>query len=210
MATASVAAEGVAALVLAAGSGRRLGGPKALLRYQGTLLVERAVAVARQAECAPVVVVLGSAADQVQTAAEFTDATVVVNKAWSTGMASSLRTGLTAAQEAGAVAVALLPVDMPGLTAQAVRRVCAGADPDTLACGAYDGRRSYPVVLGRGHWPGVTTLASADVGVRPYLLARAEQVTDVACEDVADPADVDTPEEAEPWGIDVAGQVGAG
>ncbi|MGE5828368.1 MAG: NTP transferase domain-containing protein, partial [Micromonosporaceae bacterium] len=34
----------VAGLVLAAGGGRRYGGPKALVRHEGTLLVERAVA----------------------------------------------------------------------------------------------------------------------------------------------------------------------
>jgi nicotine blue oxidoreductase len=50
---------------LAAGSGRRLGYPKALLRHDDVLLVERATRVLRDAGCEPVLVVLGAAADQV-------------------------------------------------------------------------------------------------------------------------------------------------
>ena len=56
----------VAGLVLAAGGGRRFGGPKALVRHEGSLLVERAVATARAGGCAPIVVVLGAGAAEVR------------------------------------------------------------------------------------------------------------------------------------------------
>ncbi len=146
-------------------------------------------------------VVLGAAADQIQATAALDGATVLVNKAWSTGMASSLRAGLTAAEEAGVTAVVILPVDMPHLSAEAVRLVAAASDPGALACGTYQGRRNYPVLLGRQHFSGASTLASADVGIRAYLLARAGQVQDVACDEVAAPDDVDTPEDAARCGI---------
>ena len=48
-----------AAVVLAAGGGRRYGMPKALVEYEGSLLVERAVRTA-QAVCDPVLVVLAA------------------------------------------------------------------------------------------------------------------------------------------------------
>lgn len=189
--------------MLAAGSGRRLGGPKALLRYRDALLVEHAMRTVREAGCDPVVVVLGAAADQVQATAELAEATVVVNKAWSTGVGSSLRAGLAAAEQTDAQAVVVVPVDMPGLTAQAVRRVADLPHRHALVCGTFGGRRGYPMMLGRGHWSGIATLARADVAVRPYLLARAAQITDVACDRVADPDDVDTAEDAARWGIEV-------
>jgi hypothetical protein len=53
------------------------------------------------------------------------------------------------------------------------------------------------------HWSGIATLARVDVAVRPYLLARAAQITDVGCDRIADPDDVDTPEDAACWGIEV-------
>jgi CTP:molybdopterin cytidylyltransferase MocA len=190
-------------VVLAGGSGRRLGVPKALLRYGDRLLVEHAAQTLRDGGCDQVVVVLGAAADQVQDGADLSDVTVVVNQAWGTGVGSSLRAGLRAAEEAGAEAAVLLPVDMPGVTADAVRKVADLPYPDALVCGTYEGRRSFPMVIGRTHFAGVSMLANADVGVRPYLLARAGQVTQVACDAVATPDDVDTPADAERVGIEV-------
>ena len=51
----------VAGLVLAAGEGRRLGGPKALLVIDGERLVDRTVRVLYDAGCTPVYVVAGAA-----------------------------------------------------------------------------------------------------------------------------------------------------
>ncbi len=85
----------VAGLVLAAGAGRRYGMPKALVPYEGRLLVERAYLMIA-AVCDPVVVVVGAAADEVRSRAELGAAVVVVNPQWDTGMGSSLRTGLAA------------------------------------------------------------------------------------------------------------------
>lgn len=191
----------VAGLVLAAGRGRRIGGPKALLRHGDALLVEHALRIVRDAGCDPIVVILGAAADDVRSAADLADATVVVNKAWSTGVGSSLRTGLSTVEEMGAEAVVVVPVDMPGLTAEAARRVAAEPAPDALACATFEGRRGHPMLVGRAHFAGIATLANGDVGIRPYLLARAAQVTEIPCDEVATPGDVDTPEDAARWGI---------
>src|SRR5262245_52916064 len=67
----------VAGLVLAAGGGRRYGGPKALVHHEGQLLVERAVSTVREAGCAPIVVVLGAAAAEVRAQAKLGDVTIV-------------------------------------------------------------------------------------------------------------------------------------
>jgi CTP:molybdopterin cytidylyltransferase MocA len=191
--------------VLAAGSGRRIGAPKALLRWREQPLVERAVETLREAGCAPVVVVLGAAADRVGEAADLSAATVVVNRAWGTGMASSLKAGLGAAAETDAEALVVVPVDMPGITAEAVRRVVALPHREALGSAPDEGRRGFPVLLGRAHWPGVTTLVNADVGLRPYLLARTAQVSEIACDEVATADDVDTVDDAARLGIAVPG-----
>ncbi len=95
------ASAAIAAVVLAAGGGRRYGMPKALVEYEGSLLVERAVRTAR-AVCDPVLVVLGARAMDVWRQADLEGATVLANKDWETGMASSLRMGLArAARVAG-------------------------------------------------------------------------------------------------------------
>jgi nicotine blue oxidoreductase len=161
------------------------------VRYEGRLLVERAVGTLRAAGCEPVLVVLGAAADRVRAEADLDGAAMIGNPDWETGMGSSLRVGLAALAGTEAVAAAILLVDMPGVTAAAVERVAAGATGVTLAMGGYGGRRGHPVVAGREHWAGIAALAQGDVGARPYL--RTHGVVVVPCDDVAEDFDLDVP-----------------
>lgn len=185
----------VAGVVLAAGAGRRFGMPKALVPYQGSLLVERAARVLASAGCDPVVVVLGARADEVRERADLGSALVAFNPDWPTGMGSSLRTALTLLAEGTSpddvIATVVLPVDMPGVTADAAARVADHATPEALAAATYGEQRGHPVLLGRDHWNGVRASASGDAGARHYL--RRHDVTPVPCEDVANGRDVDHP-----------------
>jgi CTP:molybdopterin cytidylyltransferase MocA len=182
----------VAGLVLAAGGGRRYGMPKALVEYEGSLLVERAVRTARVV-CDPVLVVLGAQAVDVWRTADLDGATVLANRDWETGMASSLRTGLDGLRgwpgRVDAVLVTL--VDMPGMTPAALQALAAHAAPDALATATYDGVRGHPVLLGREHWAGVAATATGDEGARRYL--GTHEVTEVDCSGLADPTDLDVP-----------------
>src|ERR687893_3188370 len=114
----------LAAVVLAAGGGRRYGMPKALVEYEGSLLVERAVRTAREV-CDPVLVVLGARAVDVWRQADLGGATVLANADWETGMASWLRTGLDGLRgwPGGIEAALVLLVDMPGMTPAALERM---------------------------------------------------------------------------------------
>ncbi|MEW2444475.1 nucleotidyltransferase family protein [Micromonospora marina] len=184
----------VAGLVLAAGGGRRYGRPKALVRHGGSLLVERASRTLIDGGCDPVVVVLGAAADPVRAVADLRGCLVVDNADWVTGMGSSLRVGLGALLATDSVAAVVLLVDMPGVTAEAVRRVAAGAGPAVLAAAGYPpGRRGHPVLLGRDHWAGVRATARGDTGAAAYLRAHRARLRIVTCGDVADDRDLDVP-----------------
>jgi CTP:molybdopterin cytidylyltransferase MocA len=182
----------VGAVVLAAGGGRRYGMPKALVEYEGSLLVERAVRTAREV-CDPVLVVLGAQALDVWRQADLGGSAVLANKDWETGMASSLRTGLDGLRgwPARIDAALITLVDMPGMTAAALERVAGLAAPDVLAVATYDGVRGHPVLLGREHWAGVAETATGDEGARRYLAAH--EVTEVDCTGLADPVDLDVP-----------------
>ncbi|MGQ0623386.1 MAG: nucleotidyltransferase family protein [Sporichthyaceae bacterium] len=176
----------VAGLVLAAGSGSRLGEPKALVMLDGRRLVDRAVAVLRAGGCDVVVVVSGAAPFEVD------GAVVLDNPEWETGMGSSLRAGLAelakAAVDSDAVVVAM--VDTPGVTPEVVRRIAAGDAPVVVA--TYGGRRGNPVRLARSIWDEVARLAVGDIGARGYLAAHPDQVLECECGGVGDGADIDT------------------
>jgi nicotine blue oxidoreductase len=186
----------VAGLLLAAGAGRRMGRPKALVTHGGRLFVESAAGVLASAGCRPVVVVLGAAADTVRADADLGGYLLVDNPDWPSGMGSSVRVGLAALPAVTAVVV--LPVDVPGVTPAAVARLMAVAGPDVLARASYDGVPGHPVVIGRSHWPGVISSATGDVGARDYL--RSHDVLDVPCADVAIGTDVDRPEDLDRLG----------
>jgi CTP:molybdopterin cytidylyltransferase MocA len=184
-----------AGLVLAAGAGRRMGGPKALLPYAGRPLLERAVAVLREGGCAPVYTVLGAGYGQVRPVADAAGATVVHNTAWRKGMGSSLRAGLTAlAGNSQVSAVVIVLVDQPWIGAGAVRRLldvhAAGA---IAAMARYDAVPGHPVLLARALWQDVAAMASGEVGARAYLHAHPELVVLVDCNGTGRPDDLDTP-----------------
>jgi len=176
----------IAGIVLAAGGGRRFGGPKAVVAVGGERLVDRAVRVLREGGCAPVVVVLGAVDTDVPAA----DA-VVLNARWAEGMATSLVAGLAEPALAGAAAAVVVLADQPWLSPAAVRAVAARGGASALVTATYDGERGHPVLLGRDHWAGVAALAGGEVGARAYLAAHPEQVVEVPCEGSA--RDVDTP-----------------
>lgn len=189
-------------VVLAAGEGRRFGGPKAPFEFEGERLVDRAVRVLREGGCDPVIVVLGAWVGEVP------DAQVVVNSDWSEGMGSSLRAGLMSAGAGSGVESAVVTlVDLPGLTPAAVRRLIdrggesasgamergAGSGGGAgLAAATYHGVRGHPVVFGREHWAAVIEAAHADVGARDYLAAHRGDLTLVEVGDIASGDDLDT------------------
>lgn len=191
----SAAAQGVAAVILAAGGGTRMGGPKALLEFAGRMLVERAVETALRGGCADVLVVLGAGADEVRQRADLHRARIVVNEGWATGMGSSLRAGLgELSPDRRADAALVLLVDQPFVGPQAVRAVLdAWRDGARLAAASYGGRRGHPVLFGHEHWTGAALSARGDSGARSLLAEHAAELVLVPCDAFADPRDLDTP-----------------
>ena len=172
-----------------------MGRPKALVPLGGEPLVRRAVRVLEEGGCAPLVVVLGAAADEVGALLP-AGARPVVAADWPEGMGASLRAGLGAVEELDPAPDAVLVhlVDLPGVTPAAVARLAGHSGPDALVRAAYAGRPAHPVLIGRAHWPGVRAAATGDAGARSYLAGHPDLVL-VECGDLAVPDDVDTPEQ---------------
>ena len=175
----------ITGVVLAAGAGTRMGMPKALVVRDGVPWVARAARLLLAAGCDRVVVVLGAsflkARDLVPADVAIS---TIVNEDWSTGMASSLRAGLTAAT--GDAALVSL-VDTPGLPLAAVQRVISADAP--LARATFGGRPGHPVLIGAAHWGPALASITGDQGARAYLDAHG--VTDVECGDLWHGRDID-------------------
>ena len=174
-----------AGLILAAGEGKRFGGPKAPYVHNGERLVDRAVAVLTEAGCSPIFVVLGAWVGEVP------GATVLENKDWPTGMGSSLQVGLSHLNaEADIDEVVVSLVDLPGLTSDAVTRIVE--TPGDIVVAAYDAKRGHPVKFASSTWPELIKSATGDQGARSYIAEHPDQIVLVEVGDVATGEDMDT------------------
>ena len=159
----------VAGLVLAAGEGRRLGRAQGAGRARRRAAGRPRGAGAGRGRAAPA----GTSCRGPPTSPAWPGPRSSTTRTGPTGMGSSLRVGL-AAMPADVAAVLVVPVDQPGLTPAAVRRVVGAAGDDlrsALVVATYAGRTGHPVLLGRDHWDDVAAAAVGDVGARPVLAA---------------------------------------
>ena len=179
----------VVGVLLAAGSGERFGGPKALAREDdGTSWLLRSVQALRP--CTELVVVLGAEAEQAAALLPMSVSRIRADD-WAEGMGASLRAGLTALAPTDHDAALVSLVDLPDVDAAVVARLVGSVcGRDDLARAAYDGVPGHPVLIGRDHWAGVVEGATGDRGARNYLASHDTRL--VECGDLATGADVDS------------------
>ena len=189
----------VVGVLLAAGAGSRMGGPKALV---GPLAgeespVSQVAGWMHAGGCDEVVVVIGArAADVRATLPPHPWLSIVEVTHWSHGMGTSLRAGLAYATASNAGAALVTLVDLPDVRAEVFERVLATAGASdsvdsVLARAVYQGRPGHPVLIGRSWWASAAELARGDNGARELFATRPHRV--VECGDLASGEDVDLP-----------------
>ena len=115
----------VGAVVLAAGGSARFAKPKQLAIFRGETLVRRIVAAANEAECVPIVVVVGREATQITSELAGLPVSIAVHRGWSNGLGSSIAVGLKHALGivANLDAAILLTCDQPFVNAATLRQL---------------------------------------------------------------------------------------
>lgn len=152
-----------AAVIVAAGASTRFGSPKQLARLDGETLLERAVRIAREAGCSPVVVVLGASAELIRSRCAMGDARVVVNEDWALGMGSSIGRGVRALS--GVDGCVVMTCDMPAVAASHLRLLMGSGE---TTASAYAGRRGVPAYFPAARFAELIELRG-DVGARELL-----------------------------------------
>jgi molybdenum cofactor cytidylyltransferase len=181
-----------AAVVLAAGGSSRFGQPKQLAIFQGEPLVRRVVAAAIEAECMPIVVVVGREAAQITSELAGLPVSIAVHRRWSNGLGSSIAVGLKHALEivANVDAAILLTCDQPFVNAAILRQLIQLhlEDGKSIVASAYAGTLGIPALFDRSCFADLLRL-TGDSGAKRIILAR----TDVATFDFPAAAiDIDT------------------
>ena len=168
------------ALILAAGRGARVGGPKALLTLDGETFLARVARLLRRPGVERVMAVLGHEADRVRREAALPpDVGVTVNARYAEGMLTSILAGLDHAEAAGAEAVLVHPVDHPLVEAATVDAVVAAlAQGATIAVPSHGGRRGHPAGFARSAWAALRA-ADPEEGARGVLARHPEWIEHV-------------------------------
>ncbi len=190
---------GISAILLAAGSSRRMGRDKLALPFRGqplllsslqpyldSPLLERVILVIRPGygERSWLQELAGAQAGRLQ---------LTENPLHEQGMASSLRAGVLAAPE-DARGFLLALGDMPLITPQIVSAVVEGfrRTGGGIVGPLYRGQRGHPVIFDAAFRQELLQVR-ADVGARGILAAHPEQVHGVPVDDPAVLRDVDRP-----------------
>jgi len=111
-------------IVLAAGGSRRFGSPKQLARVDGKSLLQTTIGHATDSLGAAVTVVLGAHAAEIVETLPPTSASVLINRNWEEGIASSIRAGVSGLPGA-CNGVMLALADQPLVGSQTFQRLIA-------------------------------------------------------------------------------------
>ncbi|HEY8509955.1 MAG TPA: nucleotidyltransferase family protein [Steroidobacteraceae bacterium] len=180
-------------IVLAAGESRRFGSPKQLVRVNGRPLLHTAVSRAVEVAGHAVTVVLGANAAQLTPLLRHAPASIVINRAWSEGMGSSIRVGVLSIPQTSD-GVLLMLADQPAVTTEDLRRLVATwrRQPQYIAAAQYSGTVGVPAIFPQTSFRDLAELRG-DRGARALLLRNPDRLVRVAMESAA--IDIDTPED---------------
>jgi len=141
---------GLHAAILAAGPSTRFGSPKQLVRLEGGLVLHRAVANAASVAGHSVTVVLGAHAREVAPALRLSSASVVLNRDWAEGLASTIRAAVRAAPPR-CEGLLLLLADQAAVSGEDLRRLFAAwrRHPVLIAAALHGGAPGLPAIFPR-------------------------------------------------------------
>lgn len=182
----------VAGIVLAAGEGRRMGKLKQSLPVRGKSMLETVVDTALASSLHRVVVVLGHGAERLVPLLGRRPVTVIINREFHDGQATSLQAGLRELTPESDAALFLLG-DQPLLSRETVDNIVAACQHTNapIIAPIYGGKRGNPVLFGRELFPLIEGL-KGDTGARGILTGHPDMLFSLP---VADPKilfDVDT------------------
>lgn len=188
----------IAAVILAAGGSSRFGAPKQLLRFRGETLVLRAVRVATEAGCAPVVVVVGESGTAIRPELRESAALIIENPEWQRGLGTSVRRGTQFVIESAPdiEALVLMVCDQPLVESSTIAALVTqhAGTRKLIVASSYSNTAGVPALFDRSCFAALLALPD-DSGAKSVIEARPDDVASVSFE--AGAIDIDTPADYE-------------
>lgn len=174
--------------ILAAGQAQRFGSAKQLANYRGKPLLETVIDNCTAVENATVYLVLGAHREQIKARLNLQRVTILENKGWAEGIASSIRTTVQALQSQydGILFVA---GDQPLVKTEDLADLLTMGknNPEKICCASYDNTIGIPALFPKIFYSELLALQD-DRGAKRVLLDQAQNVltlnTPGAAEDI--------------------------
>ena len=181
------------AVVLAAGGSSRFGSAKQLVRIGDRPLLSLIAGRTAEVVGHALIVVLGAAAAELSPLLRHSAGSVVINRNWREGLASSIRAGVSRLP-ASAAGVMLVLADQACVTAEDLRRL-AGVwrrQPQCLVAARYGATVGVPAIFPQYLFGELSEL-KGDTGARALIKRHADRVVTVPMASAA--FDLDTPDD---------------
>jgi molybdenum cofactor cytidylyltransferase len=187
----------IAALVLAAGTSKRMGKPKLTLRLNGESMLDRVLDTLHRSKVDRVVVVLGADRDEVTRKVKFHGEKVLYNSRYKGGMSGSLKLGLKSIQQDADAAMVVLG-DQPFVSTATIDKLVDAykASRALVVAPLYRGFRGNPILFDKSLFPQIMTI-SGDRGAKMVVEAHRDKLVEVEVEDKGVVFDIDTPSDYE-------------
>jgi molybdenum cofactor cytidylyltransferase len=183
-----------AAIILAAGESSRLGRPKQNLIFNGQTLLESAVSSAQQANCHPVVVVLGANSGLINP---IPGTVTLHNNDWQEGMASSIRKAISEINRDLKVEIVIIMLCDQPFVSSSLLNTLISKQTETgkpIVASVYNNTTGVPVLFHRSIFAELLMLKGSE-GAKKILKNHTDEIATIPFEQGS--IDIDTPEDFE-------------
>ena len=191
----------ISGIVLAAGSSRRMGSPKALLKLNDKTFLQHVVDVLHSARIINVVIVLGSEAENIRKSLSWFTGKIVVNEDWQKGQLSSIIAGINSldidkSESEKVHGVMICPVDHPLISQSILVDLLQGfwISKKDIIVPTFNGKRGHPVIFSREIFEELRTMPY-EIGARAMLHKHPEKILEVPVNDEGILINIDTIED---------------
>ncbi|NLB51526.1 MAG: nucleotidyltransferase family protein [Syntrophomonadaceae bacterium] len=181
-------------LVLAAGLSSRMGTNKMLIKVNGSVIIEKTIAVLMESPISNITIVLGNCSNEIMKALEYYPVNFIYNPDYESGMSSSIKCGIKwAAEQSDIEAVLVILGDMPFIKNDTISFLIEEYKKNNSAIivPRYKGRNGHPVLFSREMFQYILTI-KGDNGAREVINNFSDQVLFLDVDDPGITIDLDT------------------
>lgn len=188
----------ISAILLAAGESRRMGGDfKPLLKWGTRTVIGACIDNLKRSRVDEIIVVLGFRESEIRARLAGAGVQFAINREFSKGMLSSLKTGLPlVSPRCEGVLIALVDQPMVGPDAINPLVISFGDYEKRISIPTYEGKHGHPIIISRDFEEEIMKLDDADPeGLKAIVNAHRHEIQEVPVESSAILEDIDSPED---------------